>query len=109
MHPVNNLRVLKFLTGTLGLTEEQKMQWYRHWIQVGFEAVERQLSRHAGQFCFGDQVTLADLCLVPQVFNAQRFDCPLDAFPTVMRIHQHCMSLPAFQAAAPQACPDAQA
>lgn len=109
MHPVNNLRVLKFLTGTLGLSEEQKMQWYRHWVQVGFEAVERQLARHAGLFCFGDQVTLADLCLVPQVFNAQRFDCPLDAFPTVMRVHQHCMSLPAFQAAAPQACPDAQA
>lgn len=109
MHPINNLRVLKHLTGAMGLSEEQKLQWYRHWVQVGFEAVERQLQRHAGTFCVGDSVTLADLCLVPQVFNAQRFDCPLDGFPTVMRVFEHCMSLPAFQAAAPAACPDAQA
>jgi maleylacetoacetate isomerase len=109
IHPLNNLRVLSYLTGTLGVSEEQKMAWYRHWAEQGLEAIEQQLSKSSatGKFCHGDRPTIADCCLIPQTFNAQRFDCDLSRMPTVMRIFQQCMTLDAFQAASPARQPDA--
>jgi len=109
IHPLNNLRVLKYLTGTLGASEEEKMTWYRHWLADGMMAVERLLAGHpaTGDFCHGDAPTLADCCLVPQVFNARRFDCPLDEMPTIRRIAEACEQLPGFVAAAPHNQPDA--
>jgi maleylacetoacetate isomerase len=110
IHPINNLRVLKYLTGQLGLSEEQKNAWYRHWVEVGLAAVEARLVDHprTGKFCHGDQPTIADCCLVPQVFNARRFDCDLSHVPTVLRIDAECRTLDAFQAAAPENQPDAE-
>jgi maleylacetoacetate isomerase len=109
IHPLNNLRVLKYLTNTLGLSEEQKNAWYRHWVDVGLTALERRLASEpaTGKFCHGDSPGFADVSLVPQVFNAQRFDCPLQAFPTIRRIFDACMELDAFQRAAPMNQPDA--
>ncbi|MBI1363674.1 MAG: maleylacetoacetate isomerase [Proteobacteria bacterium] len=107
MHPVNNLRLLKYLTTEMGLSEEKKMQWYRHWIAEGFKALEAQLRQTAGRYCFGDTITLADACLVPQVYNALRFDCPMADYPTVMRIHTTLEKHPAFIAAHPDNQPDA--
>ncbi|WKB55062.1 maleylacetoacetate isomerase [Eleftheria terrae] len=111
IHPLNNLRVLKYLTQDLGLSEEQKNGWYRHWVESGLEAVERQLAGHpaTGPYCHGDTPTLADCVLVPQIFNAQRFDCRLDHVPTVMKVFDHCMQQPAFIEAQPSNCPDAPA
>ena len=110
IHPINNLRVLKYLTGEMGLSEDQKMQWYRHWVDTGLAAVEAMLADHpdTGQFCHGDTPGLADCCLVPQVYNARRFNCRLDHVPTVMRIVEACEGLPAFQAASPGAQADAE-
>lgn len=110
IHPVNNLRVLKYLTGELQLSDEQKNAWYKHWVETGLLALEHKITSHhqAGQFCFGDRPGLADCCLVPQIFNAQRFNCDLRALPTIMRIYQNCMELPAFIAASPAQQPDAE-
>ena len=109
IHPLNNLSVLRYLKHTLGVDEEAKNGWYRHWVEQGLATVERLLADpRTGAFCHGDAPTLADCCLVPQVFNAQRFACRLDHVPTVMRIHDRCMQLPAFQRAAPAAQPDAE-
>lgn len=109
IHPVNNLRVLKYLQGTLALSDEQKDDWYRHWVEEGLAAVEAMLlqDRQRGRFCHGDAPTLADCCLIPQVYNARRFECRLEQVPTVMAIVGACEALPAFQAAAPEAQPDA--
>lgn len=109
IHPLNNLRVLRYLGETLQLSEAQKTGWYRHWVALGLGALEQRLANDpaTGRCCHGDRPGLADLCLVPQVFNARRFDCPLEALPTVCRIVEHCEQLPAFQAAHPSACPDA--
>ncbi len=108
IHPINNLRILKYLTGPLGVSEADKLAWIHHWVTTGLTAVERLLSDpQTGDFCHGNQPGLADLCLVPQVFNAQRFDVPLAAFPKVMRIHDRCQDLPAFAQAHPSRCPDA--
>ncbi len=110
IHPLNNLRVLGYLTKTLGVTEDQKNAWYRHWVEAGLETVEALLAGDArtGAFCHGDVPTMADVLLVPQIFNAQRFNCRLDHVPTVMRIHQHCLSLPAFATSVPAEQPDAE-
>ncbi|KAA3649743.1 MAG: maleylacetoacetate isomerase [Proteobacteria bacterium] len=110
IHPINNLRVLQYLTGTLGVSEDQKLAWYRHWVDTGLAAVEALLAGHpdTGRFCHGDTPGLADCCLVPQVYNARRFNCRLDHVPTVMRIVEACEGLPAFQAAAPGAQADAE-
>ncbi|PPE66526.1 maleylacetoacetate isomerase [Caldimonas caldifontis] len=110
IHPLNNLRVLRYLVHQMSVSEEAKNAWYRHWVESGLEAVERQLAGSAatGAYCHGDAPTLADCVLVPQIFNAQRFDCRLDHVPTVMRVFDHCMQHPAFQAAQPSSCPDAQ-
>ncbi|SEP73553.1 maleylpyruvate isomerase [Solimonas aquatica] len=110
IHPLNNLRVLKYLTGPIGLSEEQKQTWIRHWIDLGLQALESRLatSPRRGAFCFGDRPTLADCCLVPQLFNAERFGMSLDAYPTLRRIEQACNILKAFQNAHPANQPDAE-
>jgi len=110
IHPVNNLRVLKYLTRELKVEEEAKNTWYRHWVRDGLEAFERQLAAvPASLYCHGDTPTMADCCLVPQIFNAQRFNTPLDGLPRTMAVFDACMAHPAFQAAQPSACPDAEA
>ena len=109
IHPLNNLRVLRYLVHEMKLGEDDKNRWYRHWVEDGLEAVERQLAGSAatGRFCHGDAPTLADVVLVPQVFNAQRFGCRVDHLPTVMRVFGECTALAAFAGAHPAACPDA--
>lgn len=107
MHPLNNLRVLKYLVEHLGHGEEEKLSWYRHWVAEGFRALESTLAVHSnGQYCFGASITMADVCLVPQVYNARRFECPLQAFPLINQIADHCGSLDAFKSARPEAQPD---
>jgi len=109
IHPLDNLKVLKYLKHTLRVDEEAKDAWYRHWVEEGLATVEALLADpRTGAFCHGDTPTLADCCLVPQIFNAQRFACRLDHVPTVMRIYQRCMTLEPFQRAAPGAQPDAE-
>jgi maleylacetoacetate isomerase/maleylpyruvate isomerase len=110
IHPLNNLRVLSYLTKTLGISEEQKNNWYRHWINEGLAAVEKLLANdpRTGTFCHGETPGLADCCLVPQIFNARRFNCSLDAYPTIQRIVAACESLEAFQQASPGSQPDAE-
>ncbi|KDP88680.1 maleylacetoacetate isomerase [Cupriavidus basilensis] len=110
IHPLNNLRVLKYLKHTLGVAEEAKDAWYRHWVELGFESVNTNLVRSgkAGRFCFGDTPTLADICLVPQVFNAQRFNIDVGRYPAIAKVFESCMALPAFQQAEPKAQPDAE-
>ena len=109
IHPINNLRVLKYLSNELGVSEDQKNAWYRHWTETGLNAIEKALvqSGKAGKFCHGDTPTFADCCLVPQIFNAQRFECDLSQAPTLMRINNACMELDAFQSASPARQPDA--
>lgn len=111
IHPLNNLRVLRYLVRDLKVGEEAKNAWYRHWVEQGLAAVEQRLAAEpqTGRHCHGDTPTLADCVLVPQIFNARRFDCRLDELPTVMRVFDACMALPAFQRAEPSACPDAEA
>jgi len=110
IHPINNLRVLGYLKTVLGVTDEQKTAWYAHWISAGFESLERKLATDArvGRCVFGDTPGLADLCLVPQVWNANRFNISLDAYPTIRRLYEHAASLPAFAQAEPSMQPDAQ-
>ena len=107
IHPLNNLRVLRYLTQSLKVSEDDKNRWYRHWVESGLEVVERQLQDQPAAFCHGDAPTLADCTLVPQIFNAQRFACRLDHVPQVMRVYEMCMQLPAFVNTRPEACPDA--
>ena len=109
IHPLDNLRVLRFLTGELKVSEDEKNRWYRHWVETGLEVVERQLAGHpqTGHFCHGDAPGLADCVLVPQIFNARRMDCRTDHVPTVMRVFEACMAEPAFSTTQPSACPDA--
>lgn len=103
IHPLNNLRVLTYLKNELGVTDEQKSQWYKHWIEKGLSALEKQLTSHqfSGDFCFGNQPTLADVCLVPQLHNARRFSCDIQAYPTLVRIDANCQQLSAFTQAFP--------
>jgi maleylacetoacetate isomerase len=108
IHPLNNLRVLQYLTGTLAVTEQQKTDWILHWLRQGFSALEQRLAVTAGTCCVGDTVTLADLCLVPQVYNALRFALDLTPYPHLLRVYRHCLTLPAFASAAPEQQPDAQ-
>ena len=103
IHPLNNLRVLKYLTETLEQTEETKTTWYHHWIKQGFDAIEALLAKHQSSpnFCIGEQVSIADVCLIPQVYNANRFECDLSAYPRIMNINNYCLTLPAFDKACP--------
>jgi maleylpyruvate isomerase len=108
IHPLNNTRVLSYLSDELQASEEQKNRWYCHWIREGFAALETLLAAREGKgaFCLGDTPTLADICLIPQVANAHRFKCALDAFPNITRIYAHAMTLPAFSDAQPSKQPD---
>jgi maleylacetoacetate isomerase/maleylpyruvate isomerase len=108
IHPLNNLRVLRYLVHDMKLSEDDKNRWYRHWVETGLEVVERRLAGDArtGRFCHGDAPTLVDCVLVPQVFNAQRFKAKLDHVPTVMRVFDECMKLDAFSSTQPSAYPD---
>ncbi|MCG6954019.1 MAG: maleylacetoacetate isomerase [Betaproteobacteria bacterium] len=110
IHPLNNLRTLEYLRSQLGQDEAGIATWYRHWIADGLEKLEAALTqdRGAGIHCHGDQPTIADCCLVPQIFNARRFDSDLTPYPTTMRIFEACMRLDAFQRAQPSAQPDAE-
>ncbi|TFL14611.1 maleylacetoacetate isomerase [Pusillimonas caeni] len=109
MHPLNNLRALRYLVKELGVSEEAKNDWYKHWIAEGFQSLEKMLERtNSGDFCVGGQVSLADCCLVPQVANASRMGCDLSAYPRVLAVYEHCNTLPAFQQAAPAQQPDFQ-
>jgi maleylacetoacetate isomerase len=103
IHPLNNLRVLKYLSGPLGVPQEARDGWYAHWVAEGFAALETMAQGCAGNFLFGDTPTLADICLVPQMFNARRFNVSVDAFPTLVRIDAEASRLPAFAAAHPDA------
>jgi maleylpyruvate isomerase len=111
IHPLNNLRVLRYLVHTLGVADEAKNEWYRHWVSEGFAAVEAQLARDPGtaHFCHGETPTLADCFLVPQVYNAERFEIDMSAYPNIARINANCTDLPAFRHAHPSQQPDAPA
>ena len=108
IHPLNNLRVLRYLVREMKVSEDDKNRWYRHWVETGLEVVERQLAAVPGTFCHGDAPTMADCFLVPQIFNAKRFECRLDHVPQAMRVFDACMKLPAFESTRPEACPDAE-
>ena len=101
IHPLNNLRVLKYLAGPLRLGEDERKDWYAHWIEQGFAALEAMAAPRAGSLMFGDTPTLADVCLVPQMYNARRFDLPLDAWPTLVRADAEAAALDSFAAAHP--------
>ena len=111
IHPLNNLRALKYLKNDLGVEDEARDAWYRHWIRAGFAAMETLLRERGwqGPYCLGQQVTIADACLAPQMYNARRFETPLDDFPILNKIDAACLELPAFQQAAPENQADAAA
>jgi maleylpyruvate isomerase len=110
IHPLNNTRVLAYLTDTLKLSDDQKNAWYRHWVTVGFTALEKRLATETqtGRFCHGDTPGFADIMLVPQVANANRFKVDLQPFPTIRRINETCLALEPFEKAMPQNQPDAE-
>ncbi|ALK31973.1 maleylacetoacetate isomerase [Burkholderia plantarii] len=110
IHPLDNLRVLRYLKRTLGVADEAKNAWYRHWITEGFATLETRLANdpRTGRLAYGNTPTIADCCLIPQLYNAQRFGVDLAPYPTLVRIHDHAMTLDAFRAAAPEAQPDAE-
>ena len=110
IHPINNLRVLQYLENELALDDGARTAWARRWIDDGFAAMEAMLGDdpRTGDHCFGNQPTLADICLVPQVFNSQRFGVDMTRYPTLARIHENCMRLPAFADQAPERQPDAE-
>jgi maleylpyruvate isomerase len=110
IHPVNNLRVLQHLKRTLGQNEDGVNAWYRHWIADGMAKFEADLTKGktAGKFCYGDMPTMVDCCLVPQIFNAQRYQCDVALYPASMRIFAECMKLDAFNRAQPSNQPDAE-
>jgi maleylacetoacetate isomerase len=110
IHPLNNLRVMRYLKSPLEIEDPRRDEWSRHWITLGFSALESMLAQPgtAGDYCYGDAPTLADCCLIPQVFNAQRVHCPLDPYPIIGRIYDHCMRQEVFARAAPGAQSDAE-
>ena len=109
IHPLNNLRVLQYLNHEFGLDEERRRVWYRHWIAEGLRPLETMLAGRARTFCVGASPTIADVCLVPQMANARRYECDVEPYPTLRRIDEHCRSLAAFAAAEPARQPGASA
>ena len=109
IHPLNNLRVLQYFTNTWNVPQPEREEWIRHWVVDGFTALEKMLDGHpsTGEFCDGELPTVADCCLVPQVYNARRFGVDIEQFPTIARIERTCLALPAFEAARPENQPDA--
>ncbi|MCG9682492.1 maleylacetoacetate isomerase [Vibrio sp. Isolate23] len=107
IHPINNLRVLQYLSKELSVVEEQKSQWYRHWIDVGFHSLEKKLAQTHGAYCVGDDISLVDVCLVPQVYNAERFSVDLSRYPLIHKVTMSLREHPAFISAAPEHQPDA--
>jgi len=108
IHPLNNLRVQQFLASEFSLSENEKLSWQHHWMHKGFSAIEIQLAKTSGLYCVGDKITVADLCLVPQVYNAKRFALDMSAYPIIEKIVAQCNLHPAFIAALPENQPDAQ-
>jgi maleylpyruvate isomerase len=110
IHPIQNLRVLVYVKNSLKHSDEEVNRWAQHWIDLGLSALEQMVVSHAkrGNFCFGDAPTMADICLIPQFANARRFNCNLAGFPTLVRIEERCLALPAFANAAPEKQPDAE-
>lgn len=110
IHPIDNLRVLRYLELQLNVGPDERQAWYRYWVELGFGTIERMLAEdvRTGRFCHGAGPTLADCCLVPQVFNAERFGVSMEPFPTIRRIVEACRGLEPFERAAPQAQPDAE-
>lgn len=110
IHPINNLRILQYLTNVLGVSEEDKNTWYRHWCEQGLASVEKMLSedKRVGCFCYGDAPSLADCFLIPQIANAKRLQCDLTAMPTLLRINDACLQLEPFILASPAQQPDAE-
>jgi maleylacetoacetate isomerase/maleylpyruvate isomerase len=106
IHPLNNLRVLRYLVRDLKLDEDEKNRWYRHWVETGLETVERQLVAQPATYCHGETPTLADCLLVPQIVNARRFECRLDHVPQIQRVYEACMKLDAFERTQAEHCPD---
>lgn len=106
IHPLNNLRVLRYLKRDMKVADDDRDRWYRHWVETGLEVVERQLGAAPASYCHGETPTLADCVLVPQIFNARRFECRVDQLPNVMRVFDACMRLPAFERTRPEHCPD---
>lgn len=110
IHPLNNLKVLNHLSNELGVTQAQKKEWYHKWVHQGFEALEKIIARspyYTGNFCCGDSVTMADICLVPQVYNAHRFEVPMAGYPLISAIEKKCLALDVFKSASPESQPDA--
>ncbi|WP_300973597.1 maleylacetoacetate isomerase [Sphingomonas sp. LHG3406-1] len=103
IHPLNNLRVLKYLKTELGQEQAAVDGWYRHWVEEGLAALEALAAPKAGRFLYGDQLSMADICLVPQLYNGRRFDVPMDAYPTLLSAEASALALPAFKAAHPDA------
>ena len=102
IHPVNNLRVLTYLRDHLKVNEQEIKLWYHHWLKKGFDAFEKRLQDTKQQLvCFGNTITMADLCLIPQVYNAERFDFPMSNYPCINTINKHCLTIAAFKNAAP--------
>ncbi|AAV81560.1 maleylacetoacetate isomerase [Idiomarina loihiensis] len=108
LQPVTNLRVLQYLTGELNCSDEQRSAWIANWVERSFTAFEQRLTEYAGDYCYGNSVTLADICLIPQVYNAQRFNLDLTAYPTLMAVHERLQALDAVQQARPENQADAQ-
>ena len=108
VHPLNNLRVQQYLAGTLKVTVEAKQLWLEHWMAIGFTAIETQLNDSAGRYCFADTVSVADICLVAQVYNAHRFNVDMSAYPIINQVVENCNRLPAFIKALPENQADAQ-
>lgn len=107
IHPLNNLRVLQYLTNHLGVVDEEKQRWYHYWIDTGFSALEKRLSSTKGRYCVGDDVTLVDVCLVPQVYNAKRFGVDLAPYPIIGEVTASLCAIEAFRLAEPERQPDA--
>jgi maleylacetoacetate isomerase len=109
IHPVNNLRILKYLSDELQVTSDQKNAWMQRWFAEGFAALESMVraSGQSGACCYGDVPTMADIALIPQLYNARRFGAPLEDYPTLLKVESHCLQLPAFDQARPENQPDA--